>query len=120
VAELHGLLARITLVITLATSAWSVAILVAGRPIRPALLAGLGWVVALLAATGALGLLSAVTVRPPSDALHLVYGVLAIAVLPGAWLIGRSGPDPRRRVIVLAIASVILVILSLRLFQTGG
>jgi hypothetical protein len=120
VAEVHGLLARVTLVLVLMTAAWSGAILVTGRPIRPALVGGLVWVVLLLAGTALLGAVVAITAHAPKDPLHLVYGTLAVVVMPGAWSIARAGHDSRRRVIVLAAASVVQIILVVRLFQTGG
>ena len=119
-AEIHGFLARITLVLVLVTTAWSLGLLATRRSIQPALIGGLLWVVGLLAVTSLLGALTAATTHLPKDLLHLVYGALAIVVLPIAWAIGRSRQDPRRVVIVLAVASVVQAVLVLRLFQTGG
>lgn len=119
-AEIHGFLARVTLVLILATTAWSGLVLVTRRPIRPALVGGLIWVVGLLGMTGLVGALAAVTTDPPKDPLHLVYGVLALTVLPGAWAISRSRVDARGTTRVLAVASVVQLILVARLFQTGG
>ncbi len=119
-AEVHGLLARVTLVLVLITAAWSGAILVTGRPVRPALVGGLIWVVLLLAGTALLGAVVAITAHAPKDPLHLVYGTLAVVVLPGTWWIVRAAYDSRRPVIVLAVASVVEIILVVRLFQTGG
>ncbi len=121
-AEIHGLAARIALLLVFLTTAWSAVLLVTRRPVQPILVGGLVWVAILLGASGLLGILSALTVAPPSDALHVVYGVLAIAVLPGAWAIARAGArdDARRTVVVLVVASVVQLILVFRLFQTGG
>jgi len=119
-AEIHGFLARVTLVLILATTAWSGLLLATRRPIRPALVGGLIWVVGLLGLTGLMGALAAVTTDPPKDPLHVVYGVLALAVLPGAWAIGRSQADSRGAARVLVVASLVLLILVVRLFQTGA
>ncbi len=119
-AEIHGFLARITLVLVLVTAAWSVGLVATHRPMRPAIVGGLIWVGGLLVVTSLLGALTAATTHLPKDLLHLVYGALAIAVLPIAWAIGRSRRDARRVVLILAVACVVQVILVLRLFQTGG
>lgn len=119
-AELHGFLARVALVLILATTAWSGLLLATRRPVPPALVGGLIWVVGLLGLSGLAGVIAALSSGPPRDPLHLVYGALALAVLPGAWAISRSRPDARTTVRVLAVGSVVLIILVVRLFQTGG
>jgi hypothetical protein len=120
VAEIHGFLARIALVLVLGTAAWAVALIATRRPMGPAIAGGLIWVVLMLVLTSLLGAVTALTVRPPRDFLHLVYGALAVSVLPIAWAVGRSRSDARRVVIVLAVACVVQLILVVRLFQTGG
>jgi hypothetical protein len=119
-AEIHALAARIVLVLVIVIAAWSVVLVAGRRPIRPALVGGLAWIVVLVAATGLLGIANAAAAGWPSDPLHIVYGVLAALVLPGAWAISQARPEPRRTVLVLAVASVVQVILVIRLFQTGG
>ncbi len=119
-AEVHAFLARIALVLVLVTAAWAGWLLASRRPMRPAIVGGLIWVVGLLVLTSLLGAVTAVTAHPPKDVLHLVYGALALSVLPIAWAAGRSRSDPRRVVIVLAVACVVQLILVVRLFQTGG
>ena len=65
---------------------------------------------------GGLGLL--VGGGRPREALHFVYAVIAFAVLPVANSIARrSGPRAQAGV-ALAAAAVILVVI-LRLFETG-
>ncbi|MEW5991836.1 MAG: hypothetical protein AB1736_10905 [Chloroflexota bacterium] len=119
-AEVHGLLARVALVLALVTAAWTVVLVAGRRPIRPALLGGFAWIVVLIAATGLLGVVLGLTAGWPADPLHLVYGVLAAVTLPGAWALSRTRPDPRRTVLVLAVAAIVQVILVVRLLQTGG
>ncbi|HET7471805.1 MAG TPA: hypothetical protein VFJ71_01650 [Candidatus Limnocylindrales bacterium] len=61
----------------------------------------------------------------PADALHLLYGVLAVVALPLGWLIGgRATPGavtpPRlRRDTWIGVAAAILLAIELRLFLTG-
>ena len=119
-ADVHGLLARVVLVLAVVTVAWSAIIVAGRRSIRPALVGALVWIVILVIATGLLGVADAAATGVPSDPLHIVYGILAAFVLPGAWAIARTRPDPRRTALVVAIASVVQVILVVRLFQTGG
>ena len=119
-AEAHGFVARIGLVLVLVTTAWALGLLATHRPMRPAIVGGLIWVAILLALTCVLGAATALSVHPPKDFLHLVYGALALSVLPIAWVVGRSRPEARRVVIVLSVACVVQLILVVRLFQTGG
>ncbi|MDH4141565.1 MAG: hypothetical protein OEV61_03050 [Chloroflexota bacterium] len=119
-AEFHGLAAQVSLVLAIGLGAWAVLLALTKRPLTPMLVGGLVWLVLLLVVTGLLGATSALAQTPPSDPLHIVYGLLAASVFPGAWAIARSQGQPRRTVIVLAVASVVELILVFRLFQTGG
>jgi hypothetical protein len=76
--------------------------------------AGLAIVVSALAGT-----VVALANHPPRDPLHIVYGLLAVSALPGAALLSRGRVGPAQAV-VWAIAGIVVVILVLRLFQTGG
>lgn len=119
-ADVHGLLARIVLVLGVMTAGWAAIVVAGRRPVQPALVGGLAWVVILVVATGVVGVAEAAATGAPSDPLHVVYGILAALVLPGAWAIARTRPDPRRTALVAAVASVVQIILVVRLFQTGG
>ncbi len=118
-ADLHGLAARLVLLLVLIGAGWAVALALTRRDAGPMLYGELVWVVGTLLVTGLVGSLVALTVAPPSDSLHVLYGVLAVAALPGAALVARDRPATQR-VPILAIALVILAILVVRLFQTGG
>ena len=79
-------------------------------------------VLALLAATGVgaiLGIGVLVGLRPPSDALHLVYGVAAIVAVPGARLIAGMRGSPRLGW-WLAAGGLVTLGALLRLWATGG
>ncbi len=119
-AEIHGLAAQVTLVLVIIVAGWAVTLGLLRRPLPALLLGGLVWAVILLAGTGLVGVTLALTDGPPADPLHIVYGLLGVAVLPGAWAIAHMRDDPRRRVVVLAIASLVLLILVFRSIQTGG
>jgi hypothetical protein len=77
------------------------------------------WTGVVVGLAVALGVGLGLTDHAPHDLLHVVYGVLAVGVLPGAAIVaaGRTGP---RQTVVWAIAAIVLVIIILRLFQTGG
>jgi hypothetical protein len=119
-AEIHGFLARVTLALVLVTTAWCFRLLATRQPIGNTIIGGLVWVVGLLAVSALAGAVTAVVSGVPKDILHVVYGALAVPILPIAWAIGRSQPDGRRVVMVLTVASVIQVIVVVRLFMTGG
>lgn len=119
-AEVHALVARIVLVLVLITGAWSIGVAASRRSVGAALAGGLVWVVIMVAASGLVGIVTAILGSPPADPLHIVYGVLTVLVMPGAWAIARTRSDPRRTALVVAVASIVQVILVVRLFQTGG
>lgn len=117
--DLHGLAAQLALVLAVIGAVWVTVLALARREAGSVVLGLLVWVAGIVALAGLLGIVVALTAGPPGDALHVLYGLLAVATLPGAALVAR-GRAPRQQVIVLAIALVIQVILVVRLFQTGG
>jgi hypothetical protein len=54
----------------------------------------------------------------PSESLHLLYGLVALAILPLAATFASEAP-PRPRAWVLASACLILVVVAWRLASTG-
>jgi hypothetical protein len=81
--------------------------------------AGALWTGLVVGLAAALGVGVAIADHVPHDLLHVVYGALAVGVMPGAAIVagGRTGP---RQMVIWAIAGIVLVIVILRLFQTGG
>jgi len=73
-------------------------------------------IVILVTAAGGLGLLTGG--GGPHDSLHLLYGVLALGVLPIAGRFSRNS-GARRAGIATALAGVVVLVILLRLFQTG-
>jgi len=53
----------------------------------------------------------------PADGLHLVYGIVALAVLPVARSWVASSPSRER--LIMAGSGIILALLLWRLLQTG-
>jgi hypothetical protein len=70
----------------------------------------------LVTAAGGLGLLTGGA--GPHDSLHLLYGVLALGALPVAGTFSKNA-SPRRAGLIALVARVVLLVLLLRLFQTG-
>ena len=61
-----------------------------------------------------------VTGGRPTDPLHYLYAVLALAALPVTRFAGAGAAWDRRRPLVVALGAVVLVGLVVRLAQTGG
>jgi len=118
VSLLHGLLAYALAAGTLVMVATGVAAAAVGPRSRI-------WLDRLILGTLGLWLLAAATglplmlVRPPTDPLHLVYGVAAPLILLGGRYLGR-GASVRRRAVLVAVASVALLGVIYRLFTTAG
>lgn len=55
----------------------------------------------------------------PHDALHYLYGVLAVLTLPTAYFYGSGGSE-RRDSIIFSLAGFFLVGIALRAMTTGG
>jgi hypothetical protein len=119
VESLHGLVAQLALVLTVIGAAWAVGLVVARRTGGPMLYGELVWIVLAIAVAGLIGIVIALTAAPPRDPLHILYGLLAAAALPVAALVARDRPS-RQRSAVLGIGLIVLAILMVRLFQTGG
>lgn len=117
--QAHALAGQLALVLAVIAAVWSIALAVTRRPVGPLYLGSLVWLGIAVVIAAILGSTAAVTAGPPSDALHVVYGLLALAMLPGAALVAAGRPTDQRP-IVAAIATTVLVILLLRLIQTGS
>jgi hypothetical protein len=115
----HSLVAQVALVLALVIAGSATALALTRRTIGSFFLAGALWTGIVVGLAAVLGVGTAITDHAPRDPLHIVYGALAVGVMPGAAIVagGRTGP---RRTVVWVIAAIVLVILILRLFQTGG
>jgi hypothetical protein len=119
VSQAHAFVGQVAIVLGLVAVAWSIALVVARKAPGSFFLGNLVWAFLAVAAAAALGAATFVSGVPLRDGLHVVYGVLALGVLPGAMLIASGRPE-RQRSIVAAVSAVVLVILLARLFQTGS
>lgn len=118
-SQAHGLVGQIAIVLGLVAVVWSIALLVTRRASGPLFVGNLVSVFLAVAVAAALGVVTIVSGAPLRDGLHVLYGVLALGVLPGVALLA-SGRDARGQSIVVAIGVIVLVILLGRLLQTGS
>ena len=116
--QVHALLGQLAIALDLIAVGWSVTLVVIRRSPGTLFLGSLVWIVAVVWLAALLGLLTALFIHLPGDVLHIVYGILAAAVLPGAAIMAAARPANQRAPVV-AIASVVLLILLARLLQTG-
>ncbi len=118
-SEVHRLAAELGLALALLSTAWAAFLLVTRRDPSQLFFINLAWTTVVLAVAGLLGGLMALTGRGPRDGLHIVYGVFVVVTIPVAAF-AAAGQEPGRRRATWTIAGVVLVILVLRLFQTGA
>ena len=115
-ADIHRILAVLVAAGGVAVALVVVVGAVTHRPVRfardRAILTAIG-LVAIGAATGLVILLGG---GAPADPLHLLYGALALLILPVVRFWDRLAG---RRALAIGIGGVILSLLVLRLFQTG-
>jgi hypothetical protein len=119
VSELHRLAAELGLALGLLSTAWASFLLITRRTPSQLFFINLAWTTVVLAVAGMLGGLTALGGAGLRDGLHIVYGVFAVVTVPVAAL-AAAGQEPGRRRATWTIAGVVLVILVLRLFQTGA
>lgn len=118
-SQAHALVGQVAIVLGLVAAAWSIALVATRRVPGSLFLGNLVWVFLAVVVAAALGVGTIVSGVPLRDGLHVVYGVLALGVLPGAMVVA-SGRPARQRAIVAAVSTIVLVILLARLFQTGS
>ncbi|MHB8398894.1 MAG: hypothetical protein ACYDCI_08180 [Candidatus Limnocylindrales bacterium] len=115
----HALVGQVAIALAIGAAVWSVGLLVTRRTPGTLYLVNLLWVFLAVAVAALMGAGTLVSGSPLHDPLHLVYGLLALGILPGTMLFA-SGRDARGRTIVGAVGAIVLLILLARLFQTGG
>jgi hypothetical protein len=115
----HGLAAQVALVLAVIVAGSATILALTRRAAGSFFLAGVLWTGLVAGVAAVLGVAVAVSDHPPRDPLHIVYGALAVGLVPGAAIVA-GGRTAARRTIVWAIAGTVLVILIVRLFQTGG
>jgi hypothetical protein len=117
--QIHGLVAQVALVVAVLVTVYAVALAATKRAPTPSFFGAVVWAGLVTVAAALGGIAVAVTDHPPRDPLHILYGLLAITVLPGAVLLARDRVGTARSV-AWAVAGMVLVLLLVRLFQTAG
>lgn len=74
---------------------------------------------ALTAVQGILGAVALVTGGHPKTLLHIVYGIFAVAFIPGVYVYTRNR-KPDTEAAILAVACWVTAIAFFRGFMTGG
>jgi len=100
----------------IAGAAWSL-VLAARVAWDPRLVRYTAGVVALLAAGALVGIMQLASGAAPREGLHLVYGAIALGILPLAR--SFAGGRPRRDAALMAAAYLVLAVVLYRLFTTG-
>jgi heme A synthase len=115
-AQLHGVGASVVLGAVVVTGLAATLIAIrGGSPWTDRLRIGLTVVIGLQVLAG---LAMFATALRPRESLHLLYGVVALAILPIAGSFASEAP-PRPRAWVLAGACLILLVVLWRLASTG-
>jgi hypothetical protein len=115
--RLHDTLGSALLVASIAFTVCAGLLAFAGGPVRAL---GPAWkvVVAGVALQGLIGGALLVSDERPTEGLHLLYGVLALLVLPAAAAFSSEAP-PRARAAVLAFAGLVTTGVLMRSLGTG-
>ncbi len=119
VGDVHRIIGLAALVLAAVAIVLSVILVAVRRP--PGILFLVDVAVLGLAVLGGalLGLVLLVTGPGPRDPLHLLYGALALVAVPAGYGIAGSRPERQQAAIAL-VASVVILLLLVRLLQTGG
>jgi hypothetical protein len=117
-SEFHRLVAEIALALGLLTTGWALLLLLMRRKPGTLFFANVAWTVGAAALAALLGVVMLLGGSDVHDSLHLIYGALAVAALPVA-AIYSVGQPLRRRLLTWLGGGIVLLILVLRLFQTG-
>ena len=115
---IHRLLAYAVAAVTVAGVGWSFLLVVTGRAGGPAVERFQAAVVSVLVVAAASGLVLVATGGRPADGLHLLYAIVAIALIPLARsFLGRTRGNVAAALLLAAF--VVLGGVVYRLFTTG-
>jgi hypothetical protein len=116
--DLHLILAFASIAVVAVAAAEGAARLVLARPPGRAAAAGSGMVAILLGMTAAGGLALLAGGQRPREWLHLVYALLAFALVPLADSLAAQA-TPRRRAVARLFGALVALVVIVRLFATG-
>ncbi len=114
----HLVLAFVGVASVIAGAVWSLGLVVSGRSGGEAFVRFQAAVVSVFVVVAASGLLNLAAGARPTDGLHLLYAVIALALVPLARSFAASASQPRTNALLL-VAFVVLGAVTYRLFATG-
>lgn len=115
---IHRLLAYAAIVTIVIGIVWSLLLVLRGRPVGSDFERFQAAVVSLIIVGSASGVLLVLSGARPAEGLHLLYGVIALTIIPLARsFLGRT--SERRTAVLLLVAFVALGAVIFRLFGTA-
>jgi hypothetical protein len=111
--SLHGRIATAIVLYYAAVGVWGLLLGARNSGPTPAFRGAIGIGVAAAVAQGVLGVLVYVFVRPPSDALHVLYGLALVLAMPLAASVVRDR-QPRGQSVALGFAALFTAGLAIR------
>ena len=116
---LHQGFFTVLLLYSAALFIWGILLFLIGRNPSGSYLGALAILEGVAILQGILGLVLLVTGHRPHDALHYLYGVIAVVTLPTAYFLSDNGTT-KRDSFVFSLAAVFLVGVALRGAMTGS
>ena len=115
---LHQGFARVVLTYGVFMALWGLFLFVRGSNPSGGYLGALVLAEGVAILQGIIGLVLVLQGHRPADALHYLYGVAAVLVLPSAYLFSNRATE-RRDSLILGLASLFLVGVAIRGIATG-
>lgn len=116
---LHQGFASVVLIYSGMMAVWGLFLWLRGRNPSGGYLGALILAEGVIVLQGLIGLVLLLLGHRPQDALHYLYGVVALMTLPTAYLYGDRGTE-RRDSLIFGLAGVFLVGIAIRAMTTGG
>lgn len=116
---LHQGFSRVVLVYSLLMALWGLFLYARGSNPSGGYLGALVLAEGVAILQGLIGLVLVLQGHRPADALHYLYGVVAVLVLPGAYLYSSRGTE-RRDSLIFGLAGLFLVGVAIRGIATGS
>jgi hypothetical protein len=114
----HVVLGIAAIVVAAGAALWGFLAYKRPRAARRLLDHALAFAQTLLIAQVAVGLLLLSRGRRAPEELHYAYGTLALAAVLAPWL--YAPPEPRRRLLWFAVATLLAAALAVRAYTTGS
>jgi hypothetical protein len=119
VLTLHQGFANAVLIYSLLLAAWGLFLYFRSRNPPGSYLGALAILEGLAIIQGLVGIILLGQGHRPHDALHFLYGVVAVVTLPTAYFMSTGGME-RRDSLVFGLATLFLVGIAIRGITTGG